>query len=243
VLATLPGTHDPANAGNPYQDSVSLTVGGLTVFLTLGTGNTITAPNATQFAMPYVVQAQDSAGNAVANVTVTLAVHSYPYADIPAGDTQANGSTPSTYAAYAKGHWALVGAGTTCNGVTGSAWCQEITADCFNEDVNASGVLTSSSEDINGNGRLDPADVASVSPGSIVTDSTGSGQIQILYPQDHAAWVQVKLTATATASGTESTTAAYFWLPMLAADITSADVTPPGANSPYGVANVCTNPN
>ena len=60
---------------------VTLTVGGQTVYLSLGTGNTIT-PDATntQFIMPFIVQAQDAAGNSVNGVTITLAIHSVQYA-------------------------------------------------------------------------------------------------------------------------------------------------------------------
>ncbi|MFI4895421.1 MAG: Ig-like domain-containing protein [Steroidobacterales bacterium] len=235
VTATVQGT--------AIQNSVSLTVGGQTVFLSLGTGNLITPLNSTQFTMPWTLQAVDSGGNPVTGVTVTFTVHSFPYADIPPAQINANGSTAAGYAAYAKGSWLPIADVAQCNGVIGTVWCQFVTTTCFNEDVTGSGVLQSPSEDINGNGRLDPGDVASVSPGSGVTDSTGTVPISILYPQDHAEWVHVKLTASATVSGTESSTSANFWLPILASDVDTANTTPPGYNSPYGVAAVCTNPN
>ncbi len=61
--------------------TVTMTVGGQTVYLSLGTGNTITPdPSNTQFIMPFIVQAQDAAGNAVNGVTITLAIHSVLYA-------------------------------------------------------------------------------------------------------------------------------------------------------------------
>lgn len=230
--------------GTAIQGTVNLTVGGQTVFLSLGTGNLITVPNNTQFSMPWTVQALDAGGNPVSGVTVTFTIHSFPYADIPAGQTNANGSTAPGYAAYAKGGWITTPTPpTACNGITGTAFCQVISTDCFNEDVSGSGVLQSPSEDINGNGRLDPGDVASVSPGSGVSDTTGTVALSVLYPQDHAGWVHAKLTATATVAGTQSSTSAVFWLPMLATDINSATADPPGFTSPYGVANVCTDPN
>jgi hypothetical protein len=228
------------------QGTVKLTVGGQTVFLSLGTGNLILVPNNTQFAMPFTAQALDAGGNPVPNITITFTVHSFPYADIPSGQANANGSTADTYAAYSKGGWIVTPnpAPGACNGVIGTAFCQVVTADCFNEDLNGSGVLQSPSEDINGNGRLDPGDVASVSPASGVTDNTGTVAIQVLYPQDHAEWVRVKLTATATVSGTQSSTSAAFRLAILAADVNSnTNGSPPGATSPYGSAALCTNPN
>jgi hypothetical protein len=56
-------------------------------------------------------------------------------------------------------------------------------------------------------------------------------------------WVQTTLTATATVQGTQSSTVSTFILPMLAIYLTTTTSTPPGYISPYGVANVCTNPN
>lgn len=241
VTATVQGTAITGNA--------TLTVGGQTVFLSMGTGNTIVqlptgCSPCTQFGVPFTVQALDASGNAVSGVSISLTVHSFPYAKVPPADLGADGSTPFNFAAYAKGFWVTepVPSGT-CNGTVGTAWCQVIKTQCFNEDVDGSGILKSASEDINANGRLDPGDVASVSPGSVTTDATGTGSFTVVYPQDHALWVQVLLTATATVSGTQSSTSTTFWLPTLAADINSTSVTPPGANSPYGTAALCTDPN
>jgi hypothetical protein len=44
----------------------------------------------------------------------------------------------------------------------------------------------------------------------------------------------VKLTATATVAGTQTTTSAVFWLPILASYLTNTSATPPGYYSPYG---------
>ena len=234
--------------GTAIQGAVQLTVGGQTVFLSLGTGNLINVPNDTQFSMPFTVQALDSGGNPVTGITVTFTVHSFPYADIPPHNPtypQADGSIATQYAAYAKGSWIATPAilPGACNGITGTSFCQVITNYCFNEDLNGSGVLQGSSEDINGNGKLDPGDVASVSPASGVTDATGTVPVLVLYPQDHAGWVQVKLTASATVAGTESSTYSVFWLAMLAADVNSTtNGSPPGATSPYGVG-ACNVPN
>ena len=205
--------------------TVDLTVGGQTVYLSLGTGNTITAdPTNTQFIMPFVVQAQDASGNAVNGVTVTLAIKSLK---------------------YAKGGWV----------VFNSAWVQ--TGDpqgapytatppgvvvCANEDVAGTGVYEVS-EDTNQNGKLDPGNIAAVSPGTVTTAATtltggttinGAASLTVTYPQDHADWVQSELTATATVAGTETTTTSTFWLPMLATDLTTITVDPPGIVSPYG---------
>jgi hypothetical protein len=238
--------------GTAISNSVNLTVGGQSLFLSLGTGNLIsiyTPPGApagfvpTQFEMPWTVQALDASGNAVSGVTITFSIHSLPYSKVPP-PVNADGSTSGSYAAYFKGAWTPVaGSATSCNGITGLAYCQIITAICYNEDVNGSGILQSPTEDINGNGKLDPGDVAAVTPGSGVSDASGSVAVNVIYPQDHAAWVQVLLTATATVQGTESAATATFVLPMLAKYINdTSNGTPPGYLSPYGQAALCTDP-
>ncbi|MGH8142378.1 MAG: beta strand repeat-containing protein [Steroidobacteraceae bacterium] len=219
--------------GTSVTNTVYLTVGGQTLFLSLGTGNTISENTSkTQFILPYAVQALDSGGNAVSGVQITLTVHSLPPDDPAPGGSPDFTASSSVYAAYAKGIWTK---GT-------SSWVQSVAADCLNEDVDGTGIFESS-EDLNANGKLDPGDVAAVSPGTVTTDSTGSANVTITYPEDHAAWVQVRLTATATVAGTQTSTTSTFWLPMLASYLTNLTVTPPGVVSPYGIAASCADPN
>jgi hypothetical protein len=78
-----------------------------------------------------------------------------------------------------------------------------------------------------------------VSPGSVTTDSTGSGSLTVTYPEDHALWVQVLLTASTSVTGTQASTTSKFWLPMLAAYITNIDQSPPGTIGPYGTNANC----
>jgi hypothetical protein len=239
------------------QATVDLTVGGQTLFISLGTGNTVIvvpppsgAATSTQFSLSYTAQALDAGGNPVTGVPLTFTVHSFPYVDVPMADLNdpGTGDSPSNFAAYEKGFWTAVGStdAANCNGVIGTSFCQVVTATCTNEDVNGSGILQSPSEDINGNGKLDPGDIASVAPvasGSETTDGTGSAYVNILYPQDHAAWVHVLLTATATVAGTQSSSSADFYLPILAADVDgTTNGSPPGSTSPYGIATACQNP-
>ena len=222
--------------------SVFLTVGGQTVFLSLGTGNLLSENTAgDQFIVPFVVQALDSGGNAVPGVTITLTIHSLPPAAGAPNSGAAGGyATDFGHGAYAKGSWFLTGG--TPAWAQGNGSVRNPPVYCLNEDVNGTGIF-SAGEDLNGNGRLDPADVAAVSPGTIITDNTGAGNVNVTYPEDHALWVQVVLTATATVNGTQSTTNSTFWLPILASKISSATTSPPGVNSPYGVASSCASPN
>lgn len=220
-------------SGTGISGSTKLTVGGRTVFLSMGTGNHISENDSkTSFIVPYFVQALDSSGAALKNTTINLTIHS---------------AAPSPLMAYAKGGW--------IKGVNG--WVQTGTPDlgtinpvtlCPNEDQNLNGVLdVSLGEDVAGqgnhNGVLDPGDVAAVQPGTVTTDDNGQASFNVVYPEDHALWVQVKLTATATVQGTETSTSSVFWLPMLADYINSTTSSPPGYRSPYGIATSCTNPN
>lgn len=216
VSATVQGTAITA--------STTLTVGGQTVFISLGTGNTIGEnSNKTQFQMPWVVQAVDSSGNPVNNVAITFTIHS--------------ASRPNW--AYAKGTYEVCG--PVWQQYNTTPGCTNPPVTCLNEDINLTGVYEAS-EDINNNGKLDPGDVAVATPGSVITATDGSATFLVEYPEDHALWVQATLTATATVQGTQSSTEATFVLPMLASYLTAITTEPPGFVSPYGVANTCTNP-
>ncbi|GAC1310639.1 MAG: hypothetical protein NVSMB10_18460 [Steroidobacteraceae bacterium] len=212
VTATVQGT--------AVTGMTKLTVAGKTVFLSLGTGNTIDILNEAQYGLPYAVQAIDGAGNPVHGVTVTLKATAVSY-------------RKGMLAFVAPGPWAVPSGDVTCN----------------SEDLNNNGILDPG-EDFNNNGRLDPGTVASASPGSGVTSTTatatlpeGSALFEVIYPKDHAYWVAITLTATATVAGTESNTVARLVLPGAAADYNSPTVSPPGITSPYGTVQSCASPN
>jgi hypothetical protein len=219
VTATVQGTS--------ISQFATLTVGGQTVFISLGTGAKINEnSNFTQFQMPWVVQAVDSAGNPVNNVAILLTIHS--------------ASRP--YNAYFKGAYQVCGsAWVQYNGTPGCTGNLATTpiVGCANEDLNLTGVFDPA-EDTNTNGKLDPGDVAVATPGSVTTGADGSATFLVEYPEDHALWVQATLTATATVQGTQSSTTSTFVLPILASYLTSIQSSPPGAVSPYGIAGVCT---
>lgn len=210
--------------GTGVSGQTTLTVGGQSVFISLGTGNHLTERNSqTQFVLPYSVTVVDSSGNPVANRQVTIAIHSV---------------------LYGKGTWRNPSAWVQTGDPTGQT-TTPITV-CPNEDSNLNGILeTNLGEDVSGqgnhNGVLDPGDIATVDLPTVTTDSAGTAQFNVIYSEDHALWVQVRLTASTAASGTEATAAATFWLPMLA-DYLSNAATPPGTPSPYGKQTSCTNP-
>ena len=210
---------DATVQGTTVTGSTSLTVGGQTVFLSLGTGNTITALNTTQYELPYSVQAVDAAGNPVSGVQVTFTVDPLGYIK---GDriwdsaattwiTVSNTSASDTYV------YAL-------DGIDG----------CIAENP---------SDPYNGYSQVWPGQVVSTDVTSATTGSDGTASVNLIYPKDHAYYVAVELTATAKVQGSQSSTSVSFWLPGLATDFNTQGTAPPGPYSPYGTANTCVSPN
>lgn len=114
---------------------------------------------------------------------------------------------------------------------------------CANEDTNLNGQLDVG-EDTNTNGKLEPSNIAAV-PLSVTVGADGTFQFNITYPQDRGNWVDVKLSARTTVSGTETRESVLFTLPISAddADNPPGKTTPTGTVSPYGIAADCTDPN
>jgi hypothetical protein len=81
--------------------------------------------------------------------------------------------------------------------------------------------------------------VATVVPSTTNTDVNGFATIAVIYPKDHATWVEVTLSALTSVSGTEFSRSVDFVLPGLASDYTNKNVSPPGAISPYGMDSTC----
>jgi hypothetical protein len=217
--------------------TTNLTVGGQTVFLSLGTGNTIDVTVASIYQIVYSVFAVDASGAALANVPITVSV-------LPV--------------AYGKGWFAGCPGGTnwsplysTTTNDPGSYSAMKL---CKNEDTDYTGNINSLvGKDYNANGKLDPGNIAVVSPGSGSTDSTGRLAVTVTYPRDHAYWVRVKLVAKTIVNGTESSTSSEWTLQGVNTDY-ACSVAPPGPlgqdpsgnsviTSPYGVQNTCANPN
>ncbi|TXH03800.1 MAG: hypothetical protein E6R07_10335 [Nevskiaceae bacterium] len=210
---------------NVKKGTVLLTVGGQSLRIVLGTGNTVVPLNNTQYQLPYSVLVTDSSGNPPpTGSVVSLAVNALAYQ---------KGSE-----VYVNGSWAPIYA-VNCGSDPGCATTSSF--GCFNEDVNYNGVLDQG-EDYNGNRELDPGNVTSL-PASVTLDANGTGSFFVTYPKDRSYWVQVFVTASIKVNGNQSSTKAIFVLPGLSTDFNTQNVSPPGQISPYGTASTCANPN
>lgn len=202
---------------------VSLTVAQRELFISIGTGNTIFEPNSAQYRKEYAVQITDSQGNGVSGVDVQIGIL-------------------SDY--YGKGFWFFPDGG--------QAWQQEVTIVCMDEDSDPlspdsrNGILDPG-EDNNDSGRIEAGNIATATPqngnpnGSFTSDASGFGIIDVIYPQEHARWVQVTLEATTAVQGTEFARNSKFWLAINAEDTSDENVEPPGRISPFGILPDCTN--
>ncbi|HMT94568.1 hypothetical protein [uncultured Thiothrix sp.] len=204
---------DP-NASPVADDYITLTVGGQGLRIVLGEDEKI-VEEGLFYKKSFGVIVTDSAGNPVKDKKVDFAL-------IPL--------------AYAKGSFAPCGV-TLSDGTLSTKPIFVQTASCVSEDIDSDGLLDAG-EDLNSSGRLEPTNAATVT-NSAVTDSDGKVLATVIYPQSHALWNKVRLTARILVSGSEYVESTDFVLPVLAADVGSCDISPPNAVSPYGVDASC----
>jgi len=184
--------------------TASLTVNQTALFISLGTGNTITNVDTQTYKKDWVVYVTDANGVAVNGVALTIKV-------LPLH--------------YLLGNLVL----------SDDVWIYSSPIRvCRNEDTNGNGILDAG-EDYNSDGVLWPGNVISVTPGNVVTDGSGRATVSLIYAESFAPWVNVRLTASATVSGTESRRDADFIVPGSAADFTKAGGPPAGVISPFGL--------
>jgi len=191
----------------------------------LGSANSLYKLSNIQYQWPFVVQITDIDGNPVSDTNVRVRV-------IP------------TF--YKKGTYAL--------GVT--SWSAIVTQTCATEDADLDGNLDAG-EDLNNSGALEPSNPATLTAdpnytptlnpltNRISTDDLGFGYFTITYPESVANWASVRVIASASVSGTESTQSLDVDLAATLDDMQQIDILPPGGSlsSPYGSVADCTDPN
>jgi hypothetical protein len=232
----ITGTVQAKGGATSYSATTNLTVGGQTVFLSMGTGNTISAVNDAVYQIVYSVFAVDSGGAPLQNMPISLKILPVAYGKGAMVCSPANVWVPNY---------------TTLN--TDPDAYKNYTL-CNNEDTDYTGNINSLGvvagipvKDYNTSGKLEPGNIAVVSPSSGNTDANGRLDVVVQYPKDHAYWVMETLISSTTVQGTESNASASFVLPGLADDYSDCKKAPPGPVSPYGTGTtspaVCSDPN
>ncbi len=202
--------------GTSVTGTTSLTVSGQALFISIGKGRLLGELSEPVYKKEFSVYVTDANGAPVANKPVTLSV--YP-------------------TSYEKGEWLVA----IPPGGTAEKWVQGVAAECANEDVRRDGLLMG--QDFNNNGKLDPGLPVVVTPPTVTTDAGGFATFFLQYGKNYASWVDTVITARASVAGTESVQRLAWGLEVLAADVADVTTLPPNKVSPFGVANVCTNPN
>lgn len=211
--------------GTTVSGTTALTVSGQALFISIGKGKLLGQLDEPVYKKQFSVYVTDANGAPAANKQVLLSV--YPDQ-------------------YAKGVLALPEPveGSTAQKV----WTQSVSAVCNNEDADRNGILSAAEDNPangngNGNGKLDPGLPVVVTPATVTTDAGGFATFFLQYGKNFALWVDTTITARAAAGGTESVQTQSWLLEVLANDVNDPNVPPPNVRSPFGVANVCTNPN
>jgi len=216
------------SAACPNARYVNVTLTDPVINVSVGPEGTVGKTDDGRYYTDFVVAVANSTGQAKANVAVS------PTLDL-LGFEKGSWVKPST------GDWARV---TTSDSL--SYPDPKISANlyigCANEDVNRDGVR-SLGEDKDSDLKLEPGRSEAVwayrDATTTRTDATGSVVIRVTYFKDVASWIRVKLSVSASVSGTEGVgDYALVLLPPI------SDVQAPGrpafADNRYGMAASCT---
>jgi hypothetical protein len=213
--------------GVTTRRTTTLTVAGSPLFVSIGTGNTLTPTgDSTTYQKDFNVRVTDSAGVAVKDVPVTVRL------------------LPRFY--YKGTHWYNGRFWTNSpRPIAGTNPVQYVamSVQCANEDRNFDGTIdptggpTGGTEDTNGDARLWPGQVAAARPRlneSVRTDDTGSVKVTVTYARSFAYWAEYDVQVSAQVGGSQGRATTTFLLVGATDDFTSETTPPPGQQSPYG---------
>ncbi len=195
-------------------DQVALTVAQREVFISIGTGNQISEPNTASYLKEFAVQVTDSQGVGVAGAEVQMSVFSKD---------------------YYKGYYVP--------DVINDLWVPNYQATCQDEDTlvpaTARNGILDPGEDFNNSGSIEAGNVATVSPGIVVTDENGFGLVRMTYAQEFGNWMLVTIQAKASVTGTEFLETQDYGLEVLRADVALNQSPPGGIDSRWGRQPTC----
>lgn len=210
---------DFAAGSCPNSTTATLTIVAEPLSVSISTNALIqVGPSGLDYIKEYLVQVNDSAGNAKAGVQIS------PSIDL---------------VRYFKGEWVV--AGDKWAKIERASCDNEDLNRNGVMQVHANGAV----EDANGSGALEPrkADVNISFVGSSTTNADGQAVLKITYGQSLASWLEFNiLVAASGVGGTEGRTSYQGVLPVLADAITDPDKEPAFRRGPYGVQASATVP-
>lgn len=221
------------------EGSVELTVAQQALSISLGTGNDLFEIGTATFAKEWVVIVTDAVGNAVSNKDVQVSLSSLDYY---LGSLVISGNS-----------WVRPPVAPGIN-LPPATFLLTDTLRCANEDPDNTGVVPPFPQDFNDNGRIEPGNIAAVAAvpadaplsnpcasagtqgqvAAVTTNAQGLARVCVFYPQNYNQWLDVRIEAKASVTGTEFSRAQAFLLPGLAADLSNVNASPPGVVSPFG---------
>ncbi len=213
VIRACYAATDAAIAGTacPNSQTATMTVASSPLSIALGDNNKLEKGNSElTYIKKFDVAVADAAGNAVPNAQISASVDLRFY-------RKADGIELVNDAIGYKTPPAI----------------------CANEDANRNGLLDAS-EDINGNGKIEPrkADVIISYVGGQVTGANGRTVIQVEYAQSVAYWIDYAVKVTTNVAGSEGSVEKVYLTEALKEDVENGSFLKP----PYG-AQGCTSPN
>lgn len=195
-------------------NQVALTVAQREVFISIGTGNQISEPTTATYLKEFSVQVTDSQGVGVAGAEVQMSVVSKDY-----------------YKGYYEAD------------VINDLWVPNYQATCQDEDTlvpaTARNGILDPGEDFNNSGNIEAGNVATVSPGTVITDANGFGLVRMTYAQEFGNWLLVTIQAKASVTGTEFLETQDYGLEVLRADVALNQSPPGGIDSRWGRQPTC----
>ena len=254
--------------GNTVKTATTkLTVASNPLSLSLGDNNKLEkGPNELTYIKRFVLLVADSAGQPVADASVSFSVDIYKYgkgfySDATYARPSVTGES-GTFTAALNPLFPLISTVLSTDGlnvvstasftatvsnITGVAVTPFVApyvrarSWCLNEDVNRNGAIDAG-EDRNGNGSLEPrkADILiSSDTGVNKTDSGGLLTIKVQYPQSVATWLSYIVKASASVGGSEGTVSKRYTTDFVLGDEVNGSFLLP----PYGSNYSCNNPN
>jgi Bacterial Ig-like domain (group 1)/Invasin, domain 3 len=230
---------------------VNLTVSGQALSVSVGDDNLLSVGTGGTYIKKFVVTVADSAGRAVTNAPVAIAVDLTHYG---------KGAASSNY--YSEAGVLLKDSGLTVVPSTADllkSYPQSALTDpldtarvqriwCPNEDTNRNGNVDGSeninnSQDSNKQPTLEPRKsdliVSYFDPAVTTTNSSGVLVIKVEYSQRFGSWLAYRLNVTTNVAGSQGLAERLFVTDILQADVINGSFLTP----PYGSATSCVNPN